>query len=583
MAVLAAALLLCAPACWARHGRGAAPAPNPFALPQLTAAQAQSMFTFLGSFTAPSNFAYGGSGVSITGSTMYMSSIYGGFGAMTIPALSGTPDYIGGNGSAALAITPVTPPANLWTTTCGPTCAITGSYVFNNALYVTNTNGYDVSCTDQKGWVAQVNPGLTSWGAVNTAAGQTSEFNRYLAGQIAQVPAIWQPYFGQAYVTAGEGQSGAECDISQGPSAIFFNPADVTSAGAAVPITVALNYPIANSLAGQQFSGPFPICTQTDSCSPSGSGYPATFSTAPTAGATTADIALPTGTVVAVGNIIEQSFATAYNAIQLTSITSGTISDSGIKYTLSDSAGLLSGEGVVPAYDYSPGTSLSTGEYRLTLPLATGATADTITMTPAGYASADTQDRWTVTFSDGEVRVVSISGSTMSWSAPLACSPSCGTSFTLAPMGDALMTDYDGAPGSAEFVPGTSTFVAVGIHNYGPNFGRVASVCDTAGSASNSYMSPLAPDTVPYKAVTLYLYSASQLYAGAIGAQPSYQAQPYATMNFPDNLNLMKRSCLQVSQYANGWAVFQGDLLYLAIRNGAGANIIVYEYQVTPP
>ena len=140
---------LCTPAAFARRGGGAVFS-SPLNLPQLTVAQAQSMFTFLGSFKVPNNgttgFAFGGGALSVSGTTMYMTSLVyepvgssnvNGIGSFAIPAISGSPDYTGGNGpsaGAAVLESPRTigtmPPTTYTLTsgyTAGSTCAVFSS------------------------------------------------------------------------------------------------------------------------------------------------------------------------------------------------------------------------------------------------------------------------------------------------------------------------------------------------------------------------------------------------------------------------------------------------------------------------
>ena len=670
-ALLAAAALV--PACaYARHGRGGGVAPNPFALPLLTAAQAQSMFTFLGSVTIPtgSDPQYAGvvspgAGLSVSGSSAFITghacnpsvnfcdTYAGGLAEMTLPAPCA--GYSGGSGCTATVVTPpqlpgvtfvsnytltaapvagatqatftsmppglaanagwyldfngttttdeVTAisgntvtwatalPSGTYSTTVpvyqwnpldpwcvtGNSCAITGSMVANNTVYVTGSGTYD-NGGGTAGWVVSSTLPISgdSWGAVNVPfvnGAPSTEYSRSLAGPIYATPPIWQPYFGADYSTSGNGLSIVSNNVPQGPSYQSFNVADISAQGANTPITPILLYTTTNdTLSASGFSGPFPVCTQTASCSPSATGYPAVLSSTPKAGDVSETISLPTGVVTGTANI---AISGAGNGT-ITSISSGTLSDSAVQYTVTDTAGVLpSGTEFVPAYDYSPGTAVGTGSYAMGVPTA-AATADTLTMTPGGYHTAE----WTMTFSDGESRVGVISGSTFTFSPALTGTPS--QSVTVAPMGSAWNTDYDGPVGTGFWVPGTSTFISIYYHKDGPPRSRtVADPCGGA-NASTSFFA-LAPDTGEYGQLVMLLYRASDLYNQVTNpaAYPPYSATPYATVTFPDESHLFNSSgCPTVQAYANSWASFDysDSTLYVA-ANGAD----LFEYKVTPP
>ena len=470
----------------------------------------------------------------------------------------------------------------------GNNCAITGSMVVNNTLYVTGAATYDLG-SGTAGWVVQSSLPISgsSWGAINIPlVGGTANaiYSRYLAGPLYQTPSIWQPYFGQDYSTNGNGLSIVSEDVPQGPSYQAFNTADITSAGANTPITSVLLYNIGNNtLTNSSYSGPFPTCTQSETCSPSASGYPITLSSTPAAGDTSETIALPTATVTATANI---SSATDAPNVTITAITAGTLSDSAIRYTVTDTAGVLpSGTLAIPSYNYAPGTTLGTGTYSIGTPTA-AATSDTLTFTPDGYnntvgGQTTGESVWTITFSDGERRVGTISSSTITFSPALTGTPS--QSAEIAPMGDAWNTDYDGPSGTGFWVPGTSTFLAMYYHHEGPLLPRTAADPCAGASASESFYA-LAPDTGQNSQVVMLLYSASDLYKQVTNPStyPPYTAKPYATVEFPDNSHLFSSNgCVPNNlQYQNSWASFDpSDDKFYAATNGSD----IFEYTVTPP
>ncbi len=471
----------------------------------------------------------------------------------------------------------------------GNNCTLTGSMVANNTVYVTGAATYD-NGSGTAGWVVQSALPISgsSWGNINVplvGGAANAIYSRYLAGPIYQTPAIWSPYFGPDYSTSGNGLSVVSEDVPQGPSYQAFSTADITAAGANTPITSVLLYNLGhNTLTNASYSGPFPTCTQTETCSPSASGYPVTLSSTPAAGDTSETIAMPTGAVTATANI---SAVTSSPNVTITAISSGALSDSGIQYTVTDTASVFpSGTLTVPAFDYAPGTSLGTGTYSIGSPTA-AATSDTLTFTPNGYPPTDGGATvglsvWTMTFSDGERRLGTINSTgTFAFSPALTGAPT--TAATLAPMGDAWNTDYDGPVGTGFWVPNTSTFVSIYYHKVGPLLARTAAdPCGGASSSESFYA--LSPDTGQYAEVLMLLYSASDLYEQVTNPStyPPYSAKPYATVVFPDSTHLFdSNGCVPSNlAYQNSWASFDysDDMFYVA-TNGAD----LFEYKVTPP
>ena len=568
-AALVVVALMC-PAAYARHGRGGGTPPtNPLSLPLLTTAQASSMFTFLGSFNAPTSFALGGAAPSIDGSTMYMvgafynpignTSNVPGLGSFTLPALSGTPDYTGGNGTVSLNIVAPTRPGSYYpltpyTATAAPATgatsvtltsvppgiagndgwfiefqgsdtekyeitavsgdtvswatalagnsfsttvtinqwlpdypygnasgdALTGSMVANGNLYIAGGTHYDGNCNSNLGWVVQAPPSTpgTSWGAVNTVAGEVTEYSRLLAGTIQPTPSIWAPYFGNDIDTQFPSLAVISCYQPIGWSLFGFDSTNITAAGAAVPVTQFLNYTDARrldssypqQLASRSLSGPFP-----DENGYTGPYYPATLAAAPAAGATSATFVLPSASVT-----MQASFTKGQNALSVTSVT-GALSNSGIEYSVSGT-GIPATSYTEPSFDYAPGTNLTTCStttpctFNLDQPTAATESGVTLTLTPVGYKSG----WWTVFFSDGESRIVHLMGGDadpQSTAIPATYSPYDPTQFvSQVPQ----PYDLDAAPISGQ-TSGTFAALPAGIAANGQWF-----VTFTGTSAGNS-------------------------------------------------------------------------------------------------
>ncbi len=151
-------------------------------------------------------------------------------------------------------------------------------------------------------------------------------------------------------------------------------------------------------------------------------------------------------------------------------------------------------------------------------------------------------------------------------------------------MGDEYYNTYDGQNGGGFIVPGTSTYVAFFDHSYGIQRPKNSkSTCDP--SSSESFWTPLYPDTQNYQTIGMYLYKMSDIVAGYNGSAHPYAASPYAYMSFPDESNLVPSSCVISTlgnTYANGWNYFDPstDIWYVAV--GAYPTII-NEYKVTVP
>lgn len=571
-----------------------------------------------GSYTAPANYTW--TSAPVTGATSAT------FTSLPPGLTANAGWYVGFNGTTTVdrLITGVSGntvswgaalPTNTYTTAnvvhqWNPTAAcgnaqgwrIGGTLIANGNLYLTCGTYYD-SGSNQTGWIAETSPSTpgSGWGVMNTVAGQPTEFSRFMMGALGNVPPIWQPFFGPAYETGGHALSVISNNTPMGPTFQEFNPTNVLMTANAVPITTGLAYyyqgvptsAYPEQLSGRSFTGPFPQTTTTGY-------YPATLTAAPSQGATSVTLVLPTGTVTATGNT-----TSGQNAIALTAVT-GTISNSGIVYNVTDTGGAIpnSDNYFQPSYDYAPGTALGAGDtFNLGASATKTLTGDSLTLVPAGYNTG----YWQICFSDGECRTVHLQGgntdtpeatvpfplagsSDPSTFAPLTgctIAAPCTAAVTMAPLGDNYVTPYDNPYGYGFFWPNTSTFATLTAHLNGPHRGRDAyNICFTGASSSNSI--PLKPDTAPTISLEFNLFNASDLYSIAHGSPAPYALNPYATVAFPGASNLFESNgCLVNESGATGWVFFDPttNILYVAPTGSYGSQaaggVVVYEYQIS--
>jgi hypothetical protein len=522
-----------------------------------------------------------------------------------------------------------------------------GSLLSGSTFLISGGAYYDASCTTNLGWLISANatsPAGT-FSAVNTVSGYPSGLtgtaaliSRRYAGALGMVPTVWQTLLGgnPAFVAMGlGGLSNAGCNIPIGFSFTTFNPLNATG-GSIVPMHPVLDYIYQGAageafvaawpmqLTGRNLTGPFPLCVATLNCSGGETGYyPATLSTAPTAGATTASFVLPSSTVTVTANIVSGS-----NNLCVTSIVSGgPISNSAIYYHPVGSGIPASGQNnIYPAYDQGPGNPTGTattcgaglpGNYTMHNSATATATGETVTLTPEGYAA---RYYW-LCFSDAECRVVHLvdgesgipstisgpndpttfaviqdstgatiapplncnNGCTVTAGQPLSCSPSCTTAVTIAPLGDGLTSEYDGPFGAAFIEPNSRTLVDLSMHEFGPEGAR-ADICASGSSGTNEI--PLPPDTNYYMVMQLSLFDLKD----ALSASTVYQTSPYATAPFPGesafHSTTLGPGCLFGKQ--NGFAFYDpvASILYIIFKlsnytNGS-APLIVYEWSVAP-
>ena len=323
--------------------------------------------------------------------------------------------------------------------------------------------------TDTATYTLATDPGtVTVTGTI-----EPTERGRYFAGEIEPIPTTWQSLFGSVFETSGPELSIDGCEQSSGPTFQQFNLADVTAAGNAVPTHTALGYTYdfdpsnpAGYMQSRSLSGPFPLAENDVGAN----YYPATLSAAPAVGDVAETFTIP-ASVSATATLTKNSAT-----MDVTAVNSGTISNSGIFYNVSDASftgtatltsgstvatinstttgslqvgAVLSGTGIpnsdaiasfgtytvaagtgtvnlatnatasvgpesvtgsvipsgtqfYPAYQFTPGTSLSTGNYTLAQGATASVTGDSVTLAPASF---DSSTYWKMWFGDGETRI----------------------------------------------------------------------------------------------------------------------------------------------------------------------------------
>ncbi len=653
LTALLCALVATAPVADARGARGGGGAVNPLNLPLLTTTQVQGLFTFLGSFkgpgpgSTPSDFNYAGNAMSVTGTTMYIGATvsnssggsYAGIGAFTIPTLSGAPSYTGGNGGPATTLINPTMENNGTSSTlnCGQAssgthCSLMGSIVYNGNLYISVAPFFDTT-NGANGFLFDANTALTTWGTVNaatpstgctTAGSNPSCTQRYFAGTLGVVPSIWQKYLGgPCYEAAGPGLAIASNNVA-GLNFSTFNCASYNPSGGAVNIKEGLDYYYQGlfrdpgspeQLSYRQFTGPFPLA-----------GGPTPTLAAPVQiAATTAT----TGGTLAAGTyyyVVTAMFGegetTASNEESITttgSTSANTVSwdavpdatqyriyrgtasgaEDALLSTMLSGTTTFKDTGGAGAAQSPPTTNTTGGAYTLTAVPTNGTTSVTLS-TPFVSSTAAPVGPFQITFSDGETRLVHLTGGNASvpdklftcyygvtgcQSFPaLANCPSggCSTAVTINPMGDAYLSEYTGWLGYAFIVPGTRTLLYIQQIQYGPSAARGDS-CNPNASGSNDYSIP--PDTSPYDELEIFAYDLRDVYAGMQGQQPVYQAVPYEHWEFPNWQTIANSNCGLLAGSGSFFFDPATNKLYGSFTSndyGSG-NLVVDEWSVNPP
>lgn len=408
---------------------------------------------------------------------------------------------------------------------------ITGTLVYGGKLYITGGTFYDGGCNLQLGWALQTSaatPG-SGWGSINTASTYSTEASRQFAAALGIVPSIWQPYLGgPAFGVNGKSLSIISCYVPAGFSFFTFDPANITSGGNAVPLTVEQAYGFEStyeaykdSLAQRSLSGPFPLAG-----SASFTSY--TLASAPSTGATTATLSTGWSDPVHAGNSGFYTIVFSDGEIRIVHLTKGTTA----------------------------------------VPNATAGSCD-----PTGFVSA----AWVMTLnSDGTCATPTLE--------PLTGS-GLTTSVLIAPMGSNYTSDYDGPIGTGFIVPNTRTLVYISFHQYGVHTGTSPTPpCDSGASGSQSLN--ISPDTSYYRRLQITLYDANNLVAVKNGTQPAWFAAPYDWNTFPGYSSLLDGTgCLATYTSATSFVAYDAtnERLYMGFRASVGGSSTIYVYGVNPP
>lgn len=517
------------------------------------------------------------------------------------------------------------PPTPFGTNTNG--FSLTGSLPYNGNLYLAGRVTFD-NDTSELGWILQSNTAATSYGNVYSALGNckggtnTIEYSRKFGGSLGLVPQIWQSLLGgPAFVANGIAPSITENNQPIGFGLYVFNPATITTSGASdfnpkILLDSCYNGDPTtrtyNDIASYSFSGPFPLTTTTGY-------YPATITggngtgTNGLTGATQVTLAVPTETVTGTASFSATSFS-----FTIDSITSGTLSNSGIWYSISAN-GIPSNTVFNPSESFAPGSSLGPGTYLISGVSSAAESAVSFTATPLGYGTAGGEGGYfEVWFSDGETRIGHLNQTTGNITFPEAaatqgsggnfctqaypnCDPttfsaltcaSCTTSITIAPLGDNWASTYDGPLGTAFIEPRSRSLLFIGVHQYGTDVGR-RDYCaggNSGQAASGTNETPIYPDTDYYTQIQVTAFDLNSI----VNASSPYATQPYAQWQLPGSSQLGLTTANSLGSglgcaygRANGWMAYDpvASILYVApyqSQYALGAQAIVYEWSVAP-
>lgn len=479
------------------------------------------------------------------------------------------------------------------------------------------------------GWILSANTDISasSWGIANTATGysynpsglQPQEYSRRYAGVISPVPSTWQSLLGgPAFVGSGLGLSVLSCSVPPGPSFSVFDPSGVSSTGGSVSVTPALDYwttglqkePGASpysSLSYRSFAGPFP--------NPPSGPYNGTYTitsgngTGPNGltGATAFTLTSPFpnngGTTGFLDTTSTATTGTDGNDLVATAPTGGWPQSWAANYWVGGQIYDLTRNS-----DCRPDSSTA----------VTAGNAGTITLHCPETVSMQSGDQYAltffssapdapyeVTFSDGEQRLVQMLYNSTSAPDPsvnvfatltgcssgqcsntaLTCT-SCTTSVTIAPLGDAYSSEYDGPLGTEFIDPGSSSLLVLTMHQFGLASGRPYTG-ECGGGASGSNNLPVPPDTTVYMAPQIFAYKMQDIYNQEKGTGNIWTANPYSTWDFPGYANWTSATNGCVSPGAGigtgsiGWATYDpvGGILYVAVAYSSN-NEVVEEYSI---
>lgn len=204
--------------------------------------ESDNTFARLGEITISGfDFEFGGAAMSWDDANerLYMTGLRTShkLGRLTLPATVG-------GGNAATSLAPVTVSGS-----AGPGTGqviLSGSLVYNSRLIVSKMDDYDGDAfLGQTHWCLAADLNVANQGTMNTQSA-SGVYVRRMCGGMGHVPAIWQDLLGgPAFVTGGRNSivSRAQCGYGFG----VFDPDDVLAGGAAVPVTVILDYPYGNA------------------------------------------------------------------------------------------------------------------------------------------------------------------------------------------------------------------------------------------------------------------------------------------------------------------------------------------------
>lgn len=502
---------------------------------------------------------------------------------------------------------------------CNSGDRITGTFVSGGNLYITGGPNYGCSAT---GWILQAPIGITptsSWGVANSVTGQSANFSRTYAGPPSTFVGGWQALLGPSFIATGQGMSVNSCYMTPGFLLAGFDPATILTTTNSVAVTQKLSYNY-SGIANGTYTSAYPqalawrsLTTGTNMVIPSTNGpyplaaggyYPAVLSSAPSTGATTTTIGLPSSTAT-----VTASVTGAKPQFTVSAVTAGTISNSGIVYSIigpgmpqgQTSACMTANGGdgsvnpcmtMVPAIDAGPGNPTAAGTYTMSTNAASTQTNQTYTLYPQGYA----RGFYTLVFNrvggGTDSRIVHLmpgSGSAPNAqsgsSDPTAFTALGGASYTtattVAHMGEQFVSAYDGPFGTAFILPGSRSIFFINLHQYGPH-GPRADPCHMGASGTNDI--PFNPDTLPYIRWQISAYDMADI----INGMNVYGPSPYAVWSFPGESGFHVASGTQagcISAYTQGWMAYDAanQILYAVpqlTKYTTGSAEILYAWSV---
>jgi len=223
---------------------------DPLALPLATPAQVAGLFTFVNYVTVPNAWTYGGVAMGLNpsaggGGTLYTTNAPGAsVGALQLPSLAA---IRAGGASTSVAIAPVSLPNQGIGTGIGNLDVVgTLPDPVTGRVIVTETGAYDVAGGTTAVMVSAA-PDFSSYGtgcAIDSSYYGSGVYPRHYAGCMSLTPAIWQPYFGRAFVAPGPGGVNGIEYLCWGDGFVGFEPANVSQVGGVeVPVNDFVMWP----------------------------------------------------------------------------------------------------------------------------------------------------------------------------------------------------------------------------------------------------------------------------------------------------------------------------------------------------